>query len=71
MKKAILVVALLASAIVLALPASAAEGRTPVYLDGTFITADGQYVLTRNIVGAAGTPVSQDDGDGGPGSQQP
>ncbi len=57
MKRAIVVVALLVSTIVLALPASAAEGRTPVFLDGTIIGADGRYVLTRNIVGAAGVPV--------------
>jgi parallel beta-helix repeat protein len=40
------------------LPALAAEGRTPVYLDGTVIATDGRYVLTRSIFSAgAGTPV--------------
>ncbi len=38
--------------------ALAAEGRTPVFLDGTVIVADGRYVLTRNISSAgAGFPV--------------
>lgn len=42
----------------LAPPAAAAEGRTPVFLDGTVIVADGRYVLTRNIVsGGGGSPV--------------
>lgn len=42
----------------LASPALAAEGRTPVFLDGTVIVADGRYILTRNIVsGGAGFPV--------------
>ena len=32
--------------------AQAAEGRTPIWLPGTVINADGRYVVTRNIVGA-------------------
>jgi hypothetical protein len=41
-----------------AAPAPAAEGRTPVFLDGTFIGADGRYIVTRNIVsGGGGFPV--------------
>lgn len=42
----------------LAPSALAAEGRTPVFLDGTVIVADGRYVLTRNIAsGGGGAPV--------------
>jgi parallel beta-helix repeat protein len=38
-------------------PLLAAEGRTPVYLAGTLIGADGRYILTRNITGGGGIPV--------------
>ena len=44
-------------ALVVTLPALAAEGRTPVFLDGTIIGADGRYVLTRNIVSGGVGPV--------------
>jgi parallel beta-helix repeat protein len=40
-----------------ALPALAAEGRTPVFLDGTVLGADGKYILTRDIVSVSGVPV--------------
>lgn len=40
-----------------ALPALSAEGRTPVWLPGTPIVADGRYVVTRNLVGGAGVPL--------------
>jgi parallel beta-helix repeat protein len=38
-------------------PALAAEGRTPVFLDGTVIITDGKYILTRDIVSVSGLPV--------------
>jgi len=44
-------------ALVATLPALAAEGRTPVFLDGTIIGADGRYILTRNIVSGGAGPV--------------
>jgi parallel beta-helix repeat protein len=37
-----------------ALPALAAEGRTPVWLPNTTIATDGRYIVTRNITGAGG-----------------
>ncbi len=57
MRKRLQLVSLLILACSAAVPAIAAEGRTPVYLDGTVILADGKYVMTRNIVSAAGVPV--------------
>jgi len=45
-------------AALIVVPAIAAEGRTPVYLAGTVIAADGRYILTRDIsASGAGTPV--------------
>jgi len=38
-------------------PSYAAEGRTPVFLDGTTIGSDGKYILTRDIVSVSGVPV--------------
>ena len=42
----------------LALPLGmAAEGRTPIWLPGTAINADGRYVVTRNLTGGSGVPI--------------
>jgi parallel beta-helix repeat protein len=58
MRRATIRVSVLLGFLVLALPAMSAEGRTPVFLDGTVIAADGKYFLSRNIIsGGAGTPV--------------
>ena len=43
--------------LVAVLPAIAAEGRIPVFLDGTIIGADGRYIVTRNIVSGGAGPV--------------
>ena len=44
--------------LVLTVPlALAAEGRTPVWLPGTVINADGRYVVTRNIIGLGLAPA--------------
>ena len=39
---------------VLTLPAWGAEGRRPVWVPGTILGVDGHYIVTRDIVGAAG-----------------
>lgn len=36
----------------------AAEGRTPVFLPGTFLGADGKYIVTRNIVAGVGPVIT-------------
>jgi len=38
--------------------ALAAEGRTPVFAPGTFLGADGKYIVTRNIAGGAGAVIT-------------
>jgi len=38
-------------------PASAAEGRKPIWQGGTVITENGSYVLTRNLSSTGSTPV--------------
>jgi parallel beta-helix repeat protein len=38
--------------------ALAAEGRTPVFLSGTFLGTDGKYIVTRNISGGAGSVIT-------------
>lgn len=43
--------------LLVALPALAAEGRTPIWLPGTSITNDGRYVVTRNLIGGSGVPI--------------
>ena len=60
MRRSVLVVSFVAVAVLglLAPAARAAEGRTPVFLDGTVIAAEGRYILTRNIAsGGGGVPV--------------
>ncbi|UCF68723.1 MAG: right-handed parallel beta-helix repeat-containing protein [Acidobacteriota bacterium] len=58
MRKTLVFVVLSILACLVAGPVVAAEGRTPVYLDGTVIGASGKYIMTRNIVsGGAGIPV--------------
>ncbi len=42
---------------ILALPAWSAEGRRPVWVPGTIIGVDGHYIVTRDIIGGAGTPI--------------
>jgi nitrous oxidase accessory protein NosD len=42
----------------IALSAFAAEGRTPVFAGGTFISADGKYIVTRNIAAGAGAVIT-------------
>ncbi len=44
-------------AVLAVVPAMAAEGRTPVFLDGTVILVDGDYVVTRDIKGAGLGPT--------------
>ena len=44
-------------------PALAAEGRTPIWLPGTAITAPGRYIVTRNLAGGAPT-ISSTRGNG-------
>lgn len=41
---------------VIALPAIAGEGRTPIHRAGTTINTSGKYIVTRNLVNAAATP---------------
>ena len=53
----------LCSALFACLPALGAEGRTPVFLPGTVLGADGKYILTRNLVAAAGPVISICGGD--------
>lgn len=36
----------------------AAEGRTPVFASGTALGADGKYIVTRNLVGGAGSVIT-------------
>jgi parallel beta-helix repeat protein len=36
----------------------AAEGRTPVFAAGTFLGADGKYIVTRNLAGGAGSVIT-------------
>jgi parallel beta-helix repeat protein len=36
----------------------AAEGRTPVFAPGTFLGADGRYIVTRNLAGGAGAVIT-------------
>jgi parallel beta-helix repeat protein len=36
----------------------AAEGRTPVFAPGTFLGADGKYIVTRNLAGGAGAVIT-------------
>jgi parallel beta-helix repeat protein len=36
----------------------AAEGRTPVFAPGTFLGADGKYIVTRNLAGGAGSVIT-------------
>lgn len=36
----------------------AAEGRTPVFAPGTFLGAEGKYIVTRNLVGGAGAVIT-------------
>ena len=43
--------------LVAVLPDMYAEGRIPVFLDGTIIGADGRYIVTRNIVSGGAGPV--------------
>lgn len=50
-------ISIIAVALVAILPAHAAEGRTPVFLDGTVIGADGKYILTRDLVSGGAGPV--------------
>jgi parallel beta-helix repeat protein len=38
--------------------ALAAEGRTPVFAPGTVLGADGKYIVTRNILGGAGSVIT-------------
>jgi len=38
--------------------ALAAEGRTPVFAPGSFLGADGKYIVTRNLVGGAGPVIT-------------
>lgn len=38
--------------------ALAAEGRTPVFAPGTFLGADGKYIVTRNLAGGAGAVIT-------------
>jgi parallel beta-helix repeat protein len=40
-----------------AMQALAAEGRIPVWASGTLLGADGKYIVTRNIVGGAGSTI--------------
>jgi parallel beta-helix repeat protein len=40
-----------------ALPAWSAEGRRPVWVDGTILGVDGHYIVTRDIVGGAAAPI--------------
>jgi parallel beta-helix repeat protein len=39
-------------------PALAAEGRTPVFLPGSVLAADGNYVVTRNLVASTGPAIT-------------
>jgi hypothetical protein len=39
---------------VLTLPVWSAEGRQPVWVPGTILGTDGHYIVTRDIIGAAG-----------------
>jgi parallel beta-helix repeat protein len=56
--KRILAFASLLVLLFLAAPlAMAAEGRTPIWLAGTPINADGRYVVTRNLMGGSGVPI--------------
>jgi parallel beta-helix repeat protein len=57
MKRTLAFVSFLALLCVTAPITLAAEGRTPIWLPGTAITADGRYIVTRNITSAAGFPV--------------
>ena len=57
MKRFVRFLPLFALMALMAAPVWSAEGRTPVWTDGTIIGADGRYILTRNIVGVGGTPV--------------
>jgi parallel beta-helix repeat protein len=36
----------------------AAEGRTPVFAPGTLLGADGKYIVTRNLIGGAGSVIT-------------
>jgi parallel beta-helix repeat protein len=57
MRRTLAVVSFLAL-LCLAVPLTmAAEGRIPIWLPGTAITADGSYVVTRNLTGGAGIPL--------------
>lgn len=42
----------------IALGAFAAEGRTPVYAGGTFISVDGKYIVTRNMSAGAAAVIT-------------
>lgn len=55
MRRTSILLALLTTAFAVA-PALAAEGRTPVFLPGSVLAADGKYILTRNLI-APGGPV--------------
>ena len=41
----------------IAVAALAADGRTPVFLPGALLGADGKYIVTRNIAGGAGSAI--------------
>lgn len=57
MKKALALVSFLVL-IFLAVPLTqGAEGRTPIWIPGTSITADGRYIVTRNLTGGSGVPI--------------
>jgi parallel beta-helix repeat protein len=57
MRRTLAFAALLALLFLAAPLAMAAEGRTPIWLAGTGINADGRYVVTRNLTGGAGVPM--------------
>jgi parallel beta-helix repeat protein len=57
MKRFVRFLPVFALAVIVAIPAWSAEGRTPVWTDGTIIGADGAYIVTRDIIGAGIGPV--------------
>lgn len=57
MRTSVLCVPVLLILALAALPVWSAEGRRPVWVDGTIIGTDGHYIVTRDIAGGAAGPI--------------
>ena len=57
MRKGVFFLSVLVILCLAALPAWSAEGRRPVWVDGTIIGADGHYIVTRDILSSGLGPI--------------